>query len=99
MAEPEIRWHAVLLSGRFQLCERRLYCSRARLYADRLLLTGWHGLTRFRRRIPLTAIRQARVSDEGHLHLTTRDEQLCLALDAAPRWRRMIEAHRDALGG
>jgi hypothetical protein len=98
MAEPDIRWHAVLLSGRFQLCERRLYCSRARLYADRLLLTGWHGLTRFRRRIPLTSIRRARASDERRLHLITGDEQLCLDLEAAHRWRRMIIAYRDVLG-
>lgn len=89
-----------LLSGRFRVAGRRLFFGWARLYADRLVLTGfsWRGL--HRRTILLREV--ARVSwrtDSARaanvtLHLR-HDEPVRLWISGAGLWKHRID---DRLG-
>lgn len=85
-----------LLEDSFDLKDQVLFWSRLRLYADRLTLRGWQGLTCRHRCIPLCRIERVEqpATDRLVLHLE-EDHPLRLMLDDAGRWRKAIVAHRD----
>jgi len=78
-----------LLSGSFS--HPTLLCARARLYEDRLELTGWRLTGRYRRRIPLRRILQVDAPEANRLLLWMADGQtLRLRIDHAQRWQQVI---------
>lgn len=79
------------LSDSFSFAHPTLLWARARLYEDRLELTGWRLTGRYRRRIPLRRILQADVTDENRLLLWMADGQMLrLRIDRAERWQQAI---------
>lgn len=83
-----------LLSGSFSFAQPTLLCARARLYEDRLELTGWRLWGHYRRRIPLRRILQVDAPGSDRLLLWLADGQtLRLRIDDARRWQQAI-AHR-----
>lgn len=81
-----------LLSGSFSFARPTLLCATARLYDDRLELTGWRLWGRYRRRIPLRRILQVDVRNENRLLLWMVDGQtLRLHIDDAQRWQHAID--------
>lgn len=88
-----------LRTAAFTLEDRQLFWAKARLYADRLELTGWSFSGRYRRSISLEQIKEAEPAD-GHLllHLTT-GSPLRLGMAAPKQWAVAIMTHRDVRGG
>lgn len=83
-----------LRTASFSLADRWLVWTKARLYANRLVLTGWGFWTRYRRRIPFEIIE--RVDHEnGHLVVHLQGNRtLRIQMSVARRWHAAIEAHR-----
>ena len=93
-------YQLVLLSTRFRAPERRLFFPNARLYFDRIELTGWHLHERFEDVIHLPEV--ARIdwhpseSDNDELEANVVFEfsdgsALPLMLDQLPSWQHTLE--------
>lgn len=79
----------------FTLKDRWLPWSQARLYADRLELTGWYFWGHYHRSIPLVHIEEVEAT-RHHLVLHLADESfLQVAVDAPGQWASAIATHRD----
>ena len=95
MSKSDVQ-HEPLLASRFRFSGPLLFCARARLFADRIELTGWHLRGRYRREIALHRILQADVSCEGDLLLWLSDgKTLRLQIPQPRRWKEMIEARGE----
>jgi hypothetical protein len=104
---PDRRLVAVLLAlsdiplrtAPFTHGDQWLVWTEARLYADRLVLTGWGLWGHYRRRVSFEALE--RVEHDGEdLRLYLRDAPpLHLRMDDAARWHAAIETHRDVYEG
>ena len=71
---------------------------RARLFADRLELTGWHGRGRYRRVIPVGRILQVDVPAADRLVLWLfNGETVRLQLRRARQWKAAIEQQQARL--
>lgn len=83
-----------LRTASFALEDRWLLWSRARLYADRLVLSGWGVWERYRREILLTEI--DRITREGqHLTLHLDDgTDFSLVFRETKRWSKALRVHR-----
>lgn len=80
-----------LLASSFSFARPTLLWARARLYEERLELTGWCLTGRYRRRILLHRILQADVPDENCLLLWMADGRtLRLRVDDAEQWQEAI---------
>ena len=82
-----------LLSSRFQYADRRLFFSRARLFPDRLELSGWHVGRRHEMHIALTELDHVEWDADASaatLHLR-EGETLRLHLPELVRWRQALE--------
>lgn len=96
------RADSVLHESSFQYPDRWLFWARARLYADRLELTGWHWTGRHRRVVPLSDIAQVKwwtaaehtVNFALHLH---DGERVRLQIKGAGLWKFEVEKHADNL--
>lgn len=95
-------YHLVLLSTRFRLPEQRLLFPSARLYFDRIELTGWHLHERFEKVIPLAEVTgiewNATMSDgpeeaAATVFLLDDGQALPVQLDQLASWRHTLE-HR-----
>jgi hypothetical protein len=86
----------VLLSSGFQYSNRRLLFSKARLFMDRIELSGWDFVEKHRQEIPLdTLCRVEWGTDEADapdliLHLKGGDS-VALSLHDAERWRQSLQ--------
>ncbi len=88
-----------LRSASISLEDRWLLWARARLYLDRLELTGWSLSGRYRRSISLGRIDEAEPTD-GHLTLHLVDgSSLQVLMDAPQQWASVIAMHRDVREG
>lgn len=84
-----------LRSASFSLEDQWLLWSRARLYADRMELMGWHLWGRYHRVIPLERIEEAE-TDGGVLVLDLTDEDVIrIGIDAPEQWASAIATYRD----
>lgn len=84
-----------LRTAPFSLPDRWLVWSRARLYADRLTLSGWGLGGRYWRRIPLDAIDEIEQrAPHLALHLETGRTVVFTPPEAA-RWETSIKIHSD----
>lgn len=87
-----------MYTGRFQFSDPNLWWARARLYTDRLELTGWHWRGRYRRVLPLHQILQVDVpGDENLLIWLASGETVRLRIKEANRWKTAIEARLAGL--
>ena len=85
-----------LLAGRFAFRDPSLWWARARLEAERLVLTGWTWRGRYRRHIPLDRVLHVDAKADDELVLWLIDgEALRLRVPQAPRWKTGIEARRE----
>lgn len=92
------RGNQILLDGRFHFQNPALSFSRARLYADRLELTGWRLSGRFFRRIPLSSVLQVDALNDSALVIwLSVGEAIRLRVSQASRWKRRIEAQQAKL--
>ena len=90
MSKADVR-HEPLMASRFRFSGPRLLFARARLFAGRIELSGWHLRGRYRQEIALRQILQADVSGEGGLLLWLSDgKTLRLQVPDARRWKEMI---------
>lgn len=87
----------VLLRSGFRYPERHLFFARARLFFDRLELTGWDLNERHEEVIALDSVRRVEWQDEGEqadallrLHLDDGRE-VVLGLSDGASWRRALE--------
>jgi hypothetical protein len=88
-----------LRTAPFSLADRWLLWSKARLYTDRLELSGWGLRGRYWRRIPFEAL--TRVEHEENclvLHVAD-DTPLRLRMSAPSRWHAAIVTHRSVYEG
>lgn len=84
-----------LRTASFSPEDRWLLWSRARLYADRLTLSGIGLWDRYWRTVPLDEIEQVKREDEClRLQLKT-DEEIPILLAEPERWQTAIRAHRE----
>ncbi len=84
-----------LRSASFSLENRWLLWSKARLYADRLVLSGWGLWERYWRQIPLDDIEKVE-RDEMQLLLHLEDgTDIAIHLNRAERWLTAIQVHRE----
>ena len=96
MSKSDVR-HEPLLASRFRFSGPQLLFARARLFADRIELSGWHLRGRYRREVALRRILQADVSREGDLLLwLSNGKTLRLRVRLPQRWKAMIEARAQA---
>lgn len=84
-----------LRTASFALEDRCLVWSKAQLYSDRLVLSGWGFCERYWRRVPLDAI--TRIEREGRLVTLEMEteETLVIRLQKAEQWAVALEMHRD----
>jgi len=83
----------VLLTSRFQYPGRRLFFTRARLFFDRIELTGWNFGKKHTRHIPLDAVEKIdwkTNTPEAVVHLT-EGEPVTLRLSKADRWKQSLD--------
>lgn len=85
--------HLELLSSRFEHPSRSLFFTRARLYMDRIELSGWDLRARYRREIPLNRLCYIEWEGEGRavLHLRDAEEPMTLVLHEPAQWRKSLE--------
>lgn len=84
-----------LRSSSFTLKNRRLLWARARLYVDRLELTGWSLSGRYHRCIPLSSVDEIERA-ETHLVLHLIDgSSHQLGIEALEEWATAITTTRD----
>jgi hypothetical protein len=80
-----------LLSDSFSFARPTLWCAQARLYEDRLELSGWRPWERYRRRIPLRCVLKVDAPSANRLLLWMADGQtIRLHLDNASQWQQTI---------
>jgi hypothetical protein len=85
----------ILLDGRFDFQSPALEFSRARLYADRLELSGWRLIGRYHRRIPLGSVLQVDALNDSALVIwLSVGETIRLRVNRASSWKRQIEAQQ-----
>ena len=94
--EPEAySQHGPLLSSRFHYFNRRVIFGKARLYGDRIVLTGWSFRGRHRRSIPfekITHLEYHILPKGGHLTLFLPDDRVVsFFLQQAHQWRALFE--------
>lgn len=83
-----------VLSGGFRFRDPSLLCARARLYTDRLELSGWRLHGRYFRRIPLEQILHVDVPNADALLLWLSDgEKVSLEVEEALRWKGAIDQY------
>lgn len=88
--------HEMLRTGWFSFCNPPLWFARARLYADRLELTGWRLRGRYRRRIPLRYVLDVDATGSDRLLLWMANGQaLRLCIDDARRWQEAIASQLE----
>ena len=83
----------VLLASRFQYPGRRLFFTRARLFFDRIELSGWDLGKRHTRAIPLDAVDTIdwkSESPDAVLYLT-EGEPVALRLSEVDRWKQSLD--------
>lgn len=89
------RHHVALIASRFHFAHRRVFAGRARLFGDRIELTGWRLTGRYRRCIALQDIALLEsYAHEKKAHLTLfleSDEVLILYMKDAFLWRALFE--------
>lgn len=96
MTDAESR--EVLLTDRFSFCHPSLWFPRARLYADRLELTGWRLWRRYRRCISLYHVLQVDATSADRLLLWMANGQtLRLCIDDAQQWQEAIASQLEDL--
>lgn len=83
-----------LRTASFSLADRWLVWTEARLYANRLVLTGWGLWERYWHPIPFEAIERVEHTNASLIIHRKGAPALRLHLDAARRWHTAIEAHR-----
>jgi hypothetical protein len=83
-----------LRTASFSLADRWLVWTEARLYANRLVLTGWGLWERYWHSIPFEAIEGVEHTNAILIIHRKDGRALRLYLDAARRWHTAIEAHR-----
>ena len=87
-----------LRTAAFGLEDRWLFWPRARLYTDRLELTGWSLSGRYHRSLPLDRIGEVE-SIEGSLVLHLTDgSALRIEIDTPREWAAALRSHRDVRG-
>jgi hypothetical protein len=89
----------VLLRSGFQYPERHLFFARARLFFDRIELTGWHLGERHEEVIPLDAVERVEWQDSAAhptvvLHLAG-ERRLTLSLGQAGQWKHALAQRLD----
>jgi len=83
----------------FSLANRWLFWTEIRLYADRLVLSGWGLRGRYWRRIPFEVLRRVE-HEKTRLHLhTASGTALSLRMRAPSRWHAAIVTHRAVYEG
>lgn len=83
----------ILLDGRFDFQSPALAFPKARLYADRLELSGWRLRGWFHRRIPLRNVLQVDALNDSALVIwLSVGETIRLRVNQASSWKRHIEA-------
>jgi hypothetical protein len=83
----------IYFDGRFEFQSPALAFPRARLFADRLELSGWRLSGRFFRRIPLRGILQVdAVNDSALVIWLSVGETIRLRVNQASSWKMHIEA-------
>jgi hypothetical protein len=85
----------VYKSGRFKIRDHNYLFSRARLYADRLVLQGWSWRGRYKRIVPLQSIKEVIWwTGAAHINLELRfheNEQFVFWISEAEPWKLAIE--------
>lgn len=90
-------YNVPLRAASFPPEDRWLFWAQARLYPDRLELTGWYLWGQYERRIPLRAIERVEAPN-GRLVLHLQDGRpVAFAIDRAARWKTSIETYREVL--
>lgn len=90
---------ASLRTATFTLEDRWLLWPRARLYADRVELTGWSLGERYRRSIPLASVEEAEATGR-HLVLHLADgSSVQIEMDTPEQWASAIATYRDVREG
>ena len=83
----------VLLTSRFQYPGRRLFFTRARLFFDRIELSGWNLGSKHTRAIPLDAVDKIdwkSDTPDAVVHLT-EGEPVALRLSQVDRWKQSLD--------
>ncbi len=83
----------VLLTSRFQYPGRRLFFTRARLFFDRIELSGWNLGRKHTRAIPLDAVDKIdwkSNTTEAVVHLT-EGESVVIRLSQADQWKQSLD--------
>jgi len=83
-----------LRTASFSLADRWLVWTEARLYANRLVLTGWGLWERYWHPIPFETIAQVKHENDSIIVHQTDGRVLQLHMSSARRWHTAIEAHR-----
>lgn len=87
-----------VLAGRFAFQQPALLHAKMRLYADRLVLTGWHWRGFYRRCFPIRQILQIDALDDIGLVLwLASGEAVRLRVDHAAQWKTAFETHQARL--
>lgn len=84
-----------LRAAAFSLEGRWFLWSRARLYADRVELVGWHLWGRYHRVIPLGSIEEAEATGEALVLKLDEEDTIRIGVDAPEQWASAIATHRD----
>ena len=82
-----------MLSSRFQYPGRRLFFTRARLFFDRIELSGWKLIKKHERAIALNEVEQVEwdaTASAAVLHLS-EGEPVRLRLKQMERWKRSLD--------
>jgi hypothetical protein len=88
---PSRRFRTVLLETGFRTHRARLFRRRARLYFDRIELSGWSWTGYARCIIPLSEVERLEWDEEKMRVYFDSGEIVILALDQAVDWRHMLE--------
>jgi hypothetical protein len=89
----------IFFDGRFDFQSPALAFPKARLYADRLELSGWRLTGRFHRRIPLRSVLQVDTLNDSALVIwLSVGETIRLRVNQASNWKMHIEARLAQLG-
>lgn len=84
-----------LRTAPFALEDRWLLWSQARLYADRLVLTGWSLTGRYRRAIPLEQIDEPEVAEGRLVLILVEEASLEIRVESPEDWASAITTYRD----
>ena len=87
-----------LRSASFTLEDRWLLWSRARLYTDRMELTGWGLGGRYHRSISLGRIGAVELIEDGLILHLTDGSALRIGIDTPREWADALTTYRDVHG-